>query len=774
MGGQKDGKAVRIPDNMTYDVATGELTWEPTESQVGDYEISFVPFEGQATRFIATVLITVEPRAIYARGGKIGKLLDRWYAEGTAAGNTGDFYDNRDNGHSRLNTDYYFPQLDRITYTDETLKSHGWGLQRNLHDRVVFGNSSTSDHPTRSGSNARTYYRSPDGLAFLYRQYRHNNLYVYPEHRDHDPGHNGRGGGFGDIYPANTPYLIISQGSSGSDKVFLRSIAPTLAAFRPEVKDKLIREGLLIPTFQMIFRMSNKNVQDEDAYLSHLAHPTVFSGTNVDTLKMVQMAHEIAPDDIPPMIQLKVLKEDKNVVGRDFFEPPQSASEQLADTPAGIARVVRGPRYVRTMVVSGQESFDPNKRKLTWHWVILRGDRGNIDIVPQNQSRSIVELRIPYHPRRPIVDGSRMESNRVDIGVFVHNGRYYSAPGFVTFFTLDREGRTYTEDGRLVEIDYTAGSSVIDFAAITDWSLFLQAILDENDSLGTRLLKQPFNPGELARIREIATEYQSRYGQPGIAGRERKRVSGKAQAAANRFLRETNLGPLHSVADRLLGVLNAIKNDASFFIRHAEPIRELAQSHQAAPGKPSVESMIEKLRELEIVKETSKGLSLNPLLAGNAPPGERLTRFQRCRLQRVHLEIMNQLLYHAFLNQPTTENFCDIFVTAAKPWCDLYRYAPDGTCLGWTRLVGDEKIDFNPDGHIILEKDAMGRAMKVRTAIYRGRRADPRQRGKLECLAGDELIEYTYQSAEDYVGTPSGRTLIGKTVRSSETVSPER
>ena len=31
--------------------------------------------------------------------GKVGDLLRRWYAEGTAAGNVGDYYDNRDSGH---------------------------------------------------------------------------------------------------------------------------------------------------------------------------------------------------------------------------------------------------------------------------------------------------------------------------------------------------------------------------------------------------------------------------------------------------------------------------------------------------------------------------------------------------------------------------------------------------------------------------------------------------------------------------------------------------
>src|SRR5438270_9236108 len=49
--------------------------------------------------------------------------------------------------------------------------------------------------PTRRSSdlNPRSYYTTQTGLLFLYNQYTRNNLYIYPEHRDHDPGHNGRG-----------------------------------------------------------------------------------------------------------------------------------------------------------------------------------------------------------------------------------------------------------------------------------------------------------------------------------------------------------------------------------------------------------------------------------------------------------------------------------------------------------------------------------------------------------------------------------------------------
>jgi hypothetical protein len=39
-------------------------------------------------------------RPITTSPGELGELLRKWQQEGTAAGNVGDWYDNRDRGHS--------------------------------------------------------------------------------------------------------------------------------------------------------------------------------------------------------------------------------------------------------------------------------------------------------------------------------------------------------------------------------------------------------------------------------------------------------------------------------------------------------------------------------------------------------------------------------------------------------------------------------------------------------------------------------------------------
>jgi hypothetical protein len=389
--------------------------------------------------------------------GEIGEQLRRWFTEGTAAGNAGDFYDNHDGDHSNLAVADY-PQITPIEY-DAPVKKHGYhlGLQcLFLFNQVTLGNSSMANV---SGpywrSMPRIAYADPRRLAILAAQYASNQLYAYPEHRDHDPGHNGPDG-YGDVYPTNSPFVIISQGSSGSDQPFLRAIACTLAAFRPEVKKRLTEQRALAPTLQLILRSCLSSAPQAADYLTGKAHPSVFRGEDLDVKKMIHMAHELQVDDLPPQVRLSVREEDESVVGRDYFEI--GPRERLFDSPALIARVGCSTKFDRRLVISAEESRDPNGHPLTWHWSVLRGDEQAIRIRPLNEQKSVVELNIPYHERRPVAAGSPLESNRVDIGAFVHNGKYYSAPAFVTVLFLDDEKRTYFPDHRIQSVEYKAAA----------------------------------------------------------------------------------------------------------------------------------------------------------------------------------------------------------------------------------------------------------------------------------------------------------------------------
>jgi hypothetical protein len=391
----------------------------------------------------------------------VGTLLRGWQKEGTAAGLWGVIYDNHDRGHSNLDTAKY-PQLTRLAYGEQArhMKLDN-GLQAYfLHTAeptngwkrgcIVLGN--TSEAVTGGPfwrSLPRLALNDPQGLQAVSAHYLANHISFYPEHADHDPGLNGQGG-YGDTFPANTPYFIISQGSSGSDQAFLNAAVCTIAAFRPETRLALEQKGLIAGAVQMILRMSNKTVTKPEEYLTGRAHPSVFEGGQLDVEKMVKMAHEMNAGEIPGLAILTVKEETKARAGVDYMSP---FPEQLFDSTCAIARVARSMDFERRMVVSAESSEDPNGRPLRFRWVVLRGDAEAIRIQPLNGQGSLAEIRIPYHTRRPVLPGAPIESRRVDIGVFTHNGAYYSAPSFVSVLFLDNETRVY--DGtRIQSVEY--------------------------------------------------------------------------------------------------------------------------------------------------------------------------------------------------------------------------------------------------------------------------------------------------------------------------------
>lgn len=404
--------------------------------------------------------------------GRAGESIRQWQKERTAAGLFGFLYDNHDRDHSNLPL-AQFPQLTAVEYGAEPKSDtldHGLQL-RFFFNRPTIGNSSTA---ITGGPIWRSQPRMaqvvPRSMAIQYEQYVKNQLYFYPEHVDHDPGHNGKPSGYGDVYPANTPYVVISQGSSGSDQSFMHAALCTLAAFRPKTQEKLIERGLLMPTLQMILRRAS--VATDGEYLTGQAHPVVFREEQLNVERMVEMAHDLQADALPPMIQLQVVAEDQPRLGIDFFEA--GGGERLFDTPAAIARVWRNVARERRMVVTATTSFDANSQPLKFHWSALQARPGGVTIKPLKEDGSLVELQVRWHERFASAGDANIETNRVDIAAFAHNGTHYSAPGFVSFYCLDDEERKYGEDGRIESVTYRSpakGGNYADPAVHTlrDW-----------------------------------------------------------------------------------------------------------------------------------------------------------------------------------------------------------------------------------------------------------------------------------------------------------------
>jgi hypothetical protein len=253
-----------------------------------------------------------------------------------------------------------------------------------------------------------------------------------------------------------------------------------------------------------------------DAYFRGPAHPSVFDSAGLDVPAMLQLAHEMSPETLPPQVRIRVLEESQLQPGLD---DSAAAPERLFDTPCAIARVHRTLAFQRRMVISAKESLDPRGRPLTYRWVILRGDPALISLQPLDAEASAVEIRIGWHERRPVHTGAALLSNRVDLGVFVSNGVQDSAPAFVTTYFPSTAKRVYDGNRRIASLDGTE---------IDPQKVYTDPLID-----GRRNWRDEFSYDEYGVctgwVRKIGGERQS-FGPDGriIAGRDGAKVPTKA------------------------------------------------------------------------------------------------------------------------------------------------------------------------------------------------------------------------------------------------------
>jgi hypothetical protein len=688
---------------------------------------------------------------ITTASGEAADLLREWWKAGEAAGNAGDFYDNRDREHRLLDLKL-FPQLTRIQYTSNEIAARlDYAGARMVRTNVVIGNSSTSGGVLESGSNPRSLYLR--SLQILYEQYTHNNLYAYPEHQDHDPGHSGPNG-YGDLYPINTPYLYASQGSSGSELAFMQAAVHALAAFRPEVKARLIQRGFLAPTIQMLLRRSYKAAPGEADYFTGKAHPSVFESSWIDEAAMVRAAHAITEDTLPPLVQMRVVHEDAPKPKADFGD--FVGSEKFADTPCAIGRIFRGIQRTRRMVVSAEMSYDLNLNPLKWRWAVLRGDPSRITITPLNEKGSRVEITVAWQERRPVAPGAEIESNRVDIGCFVSNGYNYSAPGFVCFYFSDAEARTYDESGRALDIGHNAGVASV---SITDWRKFLDLCLEggaraqflqarvsesqwkiilgcaENYDLLAATARADALDDEAAHRRE--NESSARMDQIYATNKntaeikraseahqkiQAERAATLAKVTESRKALQRHLEPARSIVEPLIASWVA---NASFTFTDR---RDLERVFKAAPraSRDEFERGKELLMGYGLLKKSSGfDFAFTPIRKEAGPLDERLTAFERGLAQRLNAAAISLLVLRGAAESEFKENFVEPLLFGRKDWRDVFHYDSAGKRTGWTRYTpGLAPSQFDGNGNwldgkrarpvnYVPKPDALRKAMKI-------------------------------------------------------------
>jgi len=661
----------------------GNLEPSPTGQLWQNLVQAFAALKEETPAAVPETAATVD-RPCLEEKNDVEKKLNAWYAGKTAAGNQGDYYDNRDREHSAIDRKA-FPQVKSFEYTPEQKRdSQDYGLFTGVRNCVSFGNSSTASSPDRGGCNPRYAILGPAGLVSLYAQYRGNNLYVYPAHHDYHPGRNGHGF-WGDVVPVNTPYTLLSRGSSGNDIPFLNAAIHTSAAFSPEVKKRLVHNGLLMPTIQCLMRRTYKAGKEPDDYFTGRVHPAVFEGSMLDEAQMIELAHDMTVDSIPPLAQVRIEESEPLLPG--INAPAAARSERLCDSPCAVGFVFRRWSRVMKLDASASTSTDIRGRQLRFRWALLQGIPDKVKIEPYDDGRR-AHLEIVWHDRFPVQPGSSIEGNRVDIGVFAGNGQAWSTPAIISVICPDNELRSYDERGRLVDVQYAAMDTKIGYETscvmpaegvapydIRDWREFIRLITAGDSSLCGKLSAATLGADARKALAETSAvlaelmekiEAEKKASPPSRDLNERWRVERQNAEKLSEILVSPVPAPGASVKERLEGMLNSWQENPAWYLDNRTVIDE-ALARASEEIRRRIIGVRDNLVTLGIYSVRGNSWVLQARRQGPGTETDRLTRAELLELKKFHLLLETQLVLPGVLVREPQFNYTDYRILQAQP-----------------------------------------------------------------------------------------------------------
>ncbi|MBL9114464.1 MAG: hypothetical protein JNJ83_05610 [Verrucomicrobiaceae bacterium] len=648
------------------------------------------------------------------RSDEVGKLLNEWHAEGRAAGLKALQYENRDGGHAPFQVGM-FPGLKSLVH-DEKERGAGrhMGPAHSVRRVPTLGNCSMASTADTGGCLPRIYLMSGNpGFNFLDASYRANNFIIYPEHQDHDVGFNGVDG-WGDLFPANHPAVLISQGSSLSDLPFVQAWLSTVAAFTPEVQELLIAKGVLMPTVNMIFRRSNKQVRTDEDYFSGLAHPVVFDAKNLDEKAMVNRAQLMTPLTIPPVAMLEVLEERKPVNGVDYFEK-EGVTEQLGQSASSVGRIFRGVGEVYSLRLSARRSVEIQGKPMKARWVLLQGRKDKVEI-KSSADGTEAEIRVLWHDDMESASGTGIKAHRVDVGLFVSSPLADSAPAIVSVFMLPNEKRYFNDGGKVSEVCYQAHNEDLGIPRASEdmrWLQWMRVVAGE-PLPGERWVRTLINDearseakivlGELQPMERALAELKTRKAPAEDIANMEKKLKAKLAGAAD----------LRALAEK---VVRTFANDPRWFLNQQAELIAVAAAASDAAVIGDVRAGIKKLTDMGVLVSQGDG---GYVLAGGPTAAE--SPAVADYLRGLHLMLLSRVVLPEFLHRSNQPAFCDPRLTALKPWRDVYRYDEKGKLLGWLRHQEGRVHGFTADGRMKLNLgDPDEKAVPVKYEMKGGR-----------------------------------------------------
>jgi hypothetical protein len=630
---------------------------------------------------------------VTTRTDTVGKLLNQWFAEGAAAGLSAITYENRDAGHSALDTKEW-PQLQV-----QAPEGNDKGPANRVRPTPLLGNCSMAMTSGDAGSLPRLYMLQQQGHAFMAAQFTNNNHFIYPEHHDYDAGWNGRGG-WGDLYPANVPYVTICQGSSHMDQAFLRAYLSATAALPPATQKLILEKKLLAPTLQALLRRTYKAGKTEGDYFTGKVHPPVFDRDLIDEENMARLAHEMTPERIPPVVVIQTLREPTAEPGRHFFEPETIKDAKLGDSLCSIARIFRSSEYIHEMHVSARGSMDVQGRALKFKWVLLQGDLTRIRI-ETDKSGAEAFVAVAWHPEMRSAGG--MQSHRVDIGVFAHNGAAWSAPAIVSFYMLPNEARFYDKTGRLEEICYQALNPDPGLPATNDlrWLALGNRVGRDQKHAGISLLTHHMSEIAIVRLQGLTDKLAADQDawRALSADPAKKEQADKALAALQEKLRkgmeETFDSSGRTLAQAYEEGVRSVAAVPDLYLAGQDVIPNLVKNS----GKPDAQNAFafarKRLVDFNLIMEDRPGHFVPTVNMAALTAGEKY------HFSQFHLTVLSLALIPELLDRDESPAYVDPRLTTPKNWRDVYEYAKDGKPKGWTRIMGGKTYEFDTAGNLL-------------------------------------------------------------------------
>lgn len=273
----------------------------------------------------------------------------------------------------------------------------------------------------------RRNLRADEGQEYFKKYYENNVLFVSPSIRSFSQG---------DIFTTLTPFIINSDGASGSDSVLLYPIIAASASISPTLKDRILASKTLVPTLMYLFKSSYYDYEDPNAHHVSLKMPSEYLDKKLDPIpgKPVNYQYEIAPSDPAPLLN-KIIENAKNLT-----HIPPIARMKVYDvvvTNTG-TRDYKIPNFYEDLtylfksalrdgeniefVVDLYDSWSEKEIK-SYHFKLLRG---NAVIEKMNPDGSILKIKIPFQKKDTRLD------TRTDILLYVNDGKYNSAPAYIS------------------------------------------------------------------------------------------------------------------------------------------------------------------------------------------------------------------------------------------------------------------------------------------------------------------------------------------------------